>query len=118
MARVRRYLNPIKLEIYKKYKEDLGEEFKPNYKNRYQMTEELYNKLFRNLEKMPPAHKLRGISTLFDSKGEVVMEWVKTAEDREMKEELIASIIEGINSKIKKKRPSKANPYFTKGKRT
>lgn len=49
---------------------------------------------------MPDGHRLRGVSTLVDSAGRPVMQWIKSAEDREAREEALALALERLPERV------------------
>jgi len=105
----KRYLNARNEEIYKKYKQDNGEDFIRTRNGRYRISDELYEKLFNNELDVPEGHKISGKSTLYDDKGTRLLQWVKTSEDKERRDQIIKAIIDGMNSKIKKASPAIQN---------
>lgn len=55
----------------------------------------------------PDGFNLRGRSTLYNSKGEVVAEWVKTSRDQERQDEMLRAAIKAMADPLPKVRPTK-----------
>lgn len=102
----RRYLTSDKEQIYRKYKEDNGTDFVKTKDSRYRISDDLYDKLFSNMLELPEGHKISGKSTLYDAEGNKIIQWVKTQEDRDRRDELFKAAIEGLNSTIDKAKPT------------
>lgn len=103
MRNKKRYLSKEREEVYKKYRESRGEEFKKSIDRKYRISDEEYKAIFQTND----GYLIRGKSTLYDSEGNVKLEWVKTSIDDDKRRELIQSIKDGLNSEIKKQEPIK-----------
>jgi hypothetical protein len=55
----------------------------------------------------PDGYNIRGRSTLYTSKGEVAMEWVKTTRDQERMEEMLREAVQGMVDTLPKVKPTK-----------
>ena len=102
----RRKLTSEQEQVLRRYKEDNNLEFRYSKDRRYRIEDDLYTNLFSNMPEIPDGHKISGKSTLYDQDGNKILQWVKTSEDREQRELIIQSIIDGLNSKIEKAKPS------------
>lgn len=63
---------------------------------------------------LPDGQKLRGVSTAYDRNGEIVMQWVKSAEDKERMAELMREAIKAMCEDIPRLDPAEA-PKKTTG---
>jgi len=66
---------------------------------------------------VPDGQKIRGVSSLVDSQGNVLMQWVKSAEDRERQlelyQEMVQAVIEGFPGRAKPvKAPAKTSAHL------
>lgn len=93
--------------VYKKYIEDQGRVFNSNKNRRYRIKPELAQTLFSRMPDVPDGHLISGKSTLYDAKGNQLLQWVKTSQDKEQREKIIQALIDGLNSKVDKATPIK-----------
>ncbi len=56
---------------------------------------------------VPEGQKLRGLSTLYNNRGEAIAQWIKTSADDERQRQLIQQAIESLKSEIKPASPVK-----------
>ena len=92
---------------YLKMLADAGTPKQPTERRRYRMTREMYSQVKADGFKVLDGLTIKGRSTLVDSNGDTVLQWIKTTRDHERLEEMLVAALDGLKSDIEPTKPVK-----------